>query len=204
MQNILYKILLNYYKTPQYLILFVSRNCWCRCAHCWYNETWKGKHLQQDGLDFKELEKIALSIDQLRFITFTGGEAFGRSDIVELAHMFVLKTKVKRYQIPTSGFNTDLVVTKTEQLLSKNKDIPFRVDVSLDGTEAIHDLIRDKKGSYYHAVNTIRELNSIKKQCSYFDVGVITTISGENQHEIAEISKIVETINPTGEWMVIL
>jgi radical SAM protein with 4Fe4S-binding SPASM domain len=193
---------LNYYKTPQYLIVFASRDCWCRCAHCWYNETWKEKYLQQDDLSFTELEKIADSIDQLRFLSFTGGEAFSRSDIVEIAQMFASKTKLKRYQIPTSGFNPDLVVSKTEQLLAQNRAIPFRVDVSLDGTEATHDHIRDTKGCYAHALSTIKELNRIKNRYSNFDVGVITTISGDNQHEITEISKIVETINPSGEWMV--
>ena len=113
MQKLLYRSLLNYYSTPQYLILFVNRNCWCRCSHCWYNETWKEKYLQQGDLAFAELEKIAASIDRLGFLSLAGGEAFGRSDIVEIAHMFALKTKLKRYQIPTSGFNTDLVCTKT-------------------------------------------------------------------------------------------
>jgi|WetSurMetagenome_2_1015567.scaffolds.fasta_scaffold91009_2 radical SAM protein with 4Fe4S-binding SPASM domain len=202
MQALLYRLLLKHYKTPQYLILFVNRNCWCKCAHCWYNETWKEKHLPREDLTFAELEKIADSVDQLRFLSLTGGEAFGRSDIVEIAHMFALKIKLKRYQIPTSGFNTDLVLTKTEKLLAENSNIPFRVDVSLDGTETTHDHIRANRGSYAHAINTIKALNAIKKRCSFFDVGVITTISGENQQEIAAISRIVETINPFGEWMV--
>lgn len=202
MQKLLYRILSNYYKTPQYLIVFASRNCWCRCAHCWYNETWKENNLLKNDLTFAELERIAASIGSLHFLSLTGGEAFDRNDIVAIAQMFASKVKLKRYQIPTSGFNTDLVVSKTKQMLAINRNIPFRVDVSLDGTEATHDHIRDAKGCYAHAINTIKELNRIKNGCPNFDVGVITTISADNQHEIAEISKIVETINPAGEWMV--
>ena len=48
------------------------------------------------------------------------GEAFSRSDIVELATMFRKTTRVGRYQIPTSGYRTDLIVESTEKILQAN------------------------------------------------------------------------------------
>jgi radical SAM protein with 4Fe4S-binding SPASM domain len=202
MQKLLYKLLLDIYKTPQYLIFFVSRKCWTRCSHCWYNENWKNNNLLKNDLSFGEIEKIAASIKKLHFLSLTGGEAFYREDIVEIVHLFASTVKLNRYQIPTSGFDTDAIVSKTEQLLQNNKTIPFRVDVSLDGVEETHDHIRSIKGSFSRAVTTIKELNRLKNRYSHFDVGVITTISGNNQHEIAEISKVVESISPQGEWIV--
>ena len=54
------------------------------------------------------------------------------------------KQRLSRYQIPTSGFDTDKITRDTESLLKRLPAIPFRVDVSLDGPEGIHDEIRNR------------------------------------------------------------
>ena len=201
-----YKILTNVLseilKTPPYLILFVSDKCWTKCNHCWFNEEWKSKYLKSKELSFDEIDRISGSVNKLLFLSITGGEAFMRDDITEIVNLFTKKKKVVRYQIPTSGFDTDAIVMKVSKILSQNKDIPFRVDVSLDGTEETHDKIRNRKGTFRNAVNTIKELNKIKKKHSYFDVGVITTVAAENQFEIERISDIVKEVHGNGEWMV--
>ena len=201
-----YKILTNslsgILKTPRYLILFVSDKCWTRCNHCWFNEEWKKNNLKLKELSFNELDRISESVNKLLFLSITGGEAFMRDDITEIVNLFTKKKKVVRYQIPTSGFDTDTISEKTESMLSQNKGIPFRVDVSLDGTEETHDRIRNRKGTFRNAINTIKELNRIKKKYSYFDVGVITTVSADNQLEIERISDIVKEFHGEGEWMV--
>jgi MoaA/NifB/PqqE/SkfB family radical SAM enzyme len=189
-------------KTPPYLIVFVSDTCWMRCTHCWYSEEWKETNLTRAELSFDELEKLATSIPRLSFLSLTGGEAFRREEIVEIGTMFARQTRLARYQIPTSGFMPDLIVRRTEQLLAANPGIPFRVDVSLDGTEAMHESIRKAKGGFGRALETIRALNRIKEHCNYFDVGVITTVSRQNQDEVAAIASVVEKVHPQGEWMV--
>jgi MoaA/NifB/PqqE/SkfB family radical SAM enzyme len=80
--------------------------------------------------------------------------------------------------------------------------LPLRVDVSLDGTEATHDHIRGVRGSFAAACRTIRELDRLRRRHSHLDVGVITTISRDNQDEVAAIAGLVEQIHPDGEWMV--
>ncbi|HEX9607908.1 MAG TPA: radical SAM protein [Gemmatimonadaceae bacterium] len=216
-------------RTPQYIILFVSDSCWMKCSHCWFNEDWKAQNLtgkrkkagplqavdgddrgdliktnavDYERLSFDELERMAESIDMITFLTITGGEAFIRKDIVEITEMFAKKTRLFRYQIPTSGFVTDLIVTKTERMLQVNSTIPFRVDVSLDGTEETHDRIRNMAGSFQRVLTTVRELNKLKRKYAHFDVGIISTISKQNQHEVEAMSKIAAEVNPDGEWMV--
>src|SRR5216683_153868 len=216
-------------RTPQYIILFVSDSCWMKCSHCWFNEDWKAQNLtgkrkkagplqaidgddredliktnavDYERLSFDELERMAESIDMITFLTITGGEAFVRKDIVEITEMFAKKTRLFRYQIPTSGFVTDLIVTKTERMLQVNSTIPFRVDVSLDGTEETHDRIRNMAGSFQRVLTTVRELNKLKRKYAHFDVGIISTISKQNQHEVEAMSKIAAEANPDGEWMV--
>jgi MoaA/NifB/PqqE/SkfB family radical SAM enzyme len=189
-------------RTPQYLILFVSDRCWMRCAHCWFNEAWKERELTQPPLTFEEYGKLARSIKQLHFLSLTGGEAFQRDDIVELATMFRKTCRLGRYQIPTSGYRTARIVEAAERLLLANPDTPFRVDVSLDGVQAVHNGIRRISDGFDRAVATIKALNSLKRRFAHFDVGVITTISRANQATVREISAFVEEIHPDGEWMV--
>lgn len=201
-----YKALTNsiskYFQTPKYLILFVSNKCWMKCRHCWFSEEWKCDNIKEDSLSFEELNNLSGSVNKLLFLSITGGEAFGRNDIEEVVKLFTRKGKTGRYQIPTSGFLTSQILSKTENILLQNPGIPFRVDVSLDGNEEVHDRIRNLKGSFSGAVETIKELNKLKKKFSYFDVGVITTISGFNQEIIEEISEIINTVHSDGEWMV--
>jgi len=189
-------------RTPPYLILFLSNSCWMKCAHCWFNEDWKERWLTEPTLSFDELEKMADSMGRLIFLSLTGGEAFARKDIVEIAAMFARKTKLHRYQIPTSGYKPELIVGKAEQMLERNRGIPFRVDVSLDGTEQTHDRVRRIKGGYARVLETVRALNKLKRHYDYFDVGIITTVSSYNEQEIEDIAQVVRDSNPGGEWMV--
>ena len=206
MKDFFYKTLANsvsgIFQTPKYLILFVSNKCWMKCKHCWFSEEWKCDNLKEDSLTFEELNKLSASVRKMLFLSITGGEAFGRNDIEEVVKLFTRKGKTGRYQIPTSGFLTSQIITKTENILIQNPGIPFRVDVSLDGNEEVHDKIRNLKGSFSGAVETIKELNKLKKKFSYFDVGVITTISGFNQDIVDEISEIINKVHSDGEWMV--
>jgi MoaA/NifB/PqqE/SkfB family radical SAM enzyme len=189
-------------RTPQYLILFVSDRCWMRCAHCWFNESWKERELTRPPLAFEEYEKLARSIKQLYFLSLTGGEAFHRDDIVELATMFRKTCRLGRYQIPTSGYKTTRIVEAAERLLLANPHTPFRVDVSLDGVQAVHNGIRRIHDGFERAVETIKALNGLKRRYAHFDVGIITTISRTNQATVREIAAFVEEIHPDGEWMV--
>jgi MoaA/NifB/PqqE/SkfB family radical SAM enzyme len=200
--KLLTKALSRALRTPQYLILFVNDVCWMKCHHCWFSEEWKEEHTNGTVLSFDELGRLARSIDRLQFLSLTGGEAFMRRDIVEVADLFCRTTHVSRYQIPTSGYATDSIVAKAELMLRNHPSIPFRVDVSLDGTEATHDHVRNRSGAYANATATVRALNRLRSSHPHFDVGIITTISRDNQHEVDAISRVVHALNPDGEWMV--
>jgi MoaA/NifB/PqqE/SkfB family radical SAM enzyme len=174
-----------------------------KCKHCFYNEDFRNYNkIKNEFLTFDELEKIANSIKNILCLSITGGEPFIREDIVEIVNIFLKKNKVRRYQMPTSGFNTSLILKKTIFILDKNPNIPFRIHVSLEGNEEIHEKIRQRKNSFKNAVETILELNKLKKKYSYFDVGVVTTINNINQNIIEEIGNIVENIHKDGEWCI--
>lgn len=188
------------YSAPPYLILFVSSQCWMHCSHCWFSEDWKEAHHKRPLLTFDQFSRLAESC-RLHFVSFTGGEAFRRDDIVELITMMRRKSRITRYQIPTSGYMPEMIELKARQLLERNPSTPFRVDVSLDGTAATHDQIRRVKGGWELAVETIKRLNALKPKYAHFDVGVITTVSHRNQHQMDEVASTVRSFHP-GEWMI--
>lgn len=198
----LFEFLARRLKTPPYIILFVSDRCWMRCSHCWFNEEWKKAHLHSAVLEFDELKKTFMSIKRAHFVSLTGGEAFIRDDIVEIVNMMLNTSKIDRYDIPTSGYDTDSIVRKAQRMLEENKDVPFRIDVSIDGAGSLHDEIRGVRGAYGRAVKTVVELAKLRKKYSYFDLGIITTISAKNKMHIAQTPKEIEKILPDGEWMV--
>jgi MoaA/NifB/PqqE/SkfB family radical SAM enzyme len=213
-------------RTPPYLILFVSDSCWMKCRHCWFSEDWKAANLRRKTaggagaglndrtelvrthavdytpLTLDEIERMAASMPRVVFLTLTGGEAFMRRDIVDIVDVFARRTKLWRYQIPTSGFVTDMIVEKAARMLERHPSIPFRVDVSLDGTEETHERVRNVAGGFARACTTVRELVRLRRKHLNLDVGIITTISKDNQHEVPAIARLAEELNPEGEWMV--
>jgi MoaA/NifB/PqqE/SkfB family radical SAM enzyme len=190
------------FRTPQYLIVFVSDRCWMHCAHCWFNEDWKHEHLTQPPLRFEEYEKVAASTERITHLSITGGEAFLRDDLVELATMFRKSTQLVRYQIPTSGYMTGRIVDMAERCLQANPDTLFEVDVSIDGVEETHNDIRRSRDSFERATATVKELHNLRRHYAHFDVGIITTISRRNQHQIRDIAALIDTIHPNGEWAI--
>ncbi len=188
--------------TPPYIIFFVSHECPNNCLHCWYKGNWKKKNVTRDILTFDEIEKIAQSIKYIQFITLTGGEAFLRPEIVEIIKLFNINTKLKRCDIPTSGFNSDFINEKVVRILETNTGLPFRVDVSIDGIEEKHDIIRQNSGLFNEACKTINSLKKIKEKYPNFDLSIITTVSEYNNSEIESIGAFIEKILPDGEWMV--
>lgn len=207
MRKLYYKSLTNvlskYLKTPQFLVLYLTNECWMKCRHCFYNEEFKESNkISKNELSFDELKKLSESIKKILYISFAGGEPFIRDDIEEIIKLFTKNNKTYRYQLPTSGYKTGMIVEKTERILKENPFIPFRVHVSLDGTKDIHNRIRGQKNSFENALETIRQLNKLKQRFKNFDTGLITTICSYNQDNIEELSEIVQDVHPGGEWCI--
>ncbi len=207
MRKLYYKTLTNaiskFFGNPQFLILYLTNDCWMKCRHCFYNEKFRAQNnITKDELTYDEIDKLAASIKKILYISFAGGEPFIRDDLEEIIKLFTVRKKVFRYQIPTSGYKTDLILDKTERILKDNRTIPFRVHVSLDGNESVQKKIRGLNDSFRKAIETIKELNKLKKKFDHFDVGVITTVCSYNQDIIEELSSIVEEYHDDGEWCI--
>lgn len=190
-----------FFGTPRYLIVFVHDSCWMRCRHCWFHEDWKREHLRAAPLSTGEYLEVARGLERPWFLSFTGGEAFARPDIAELVVGFVRACRARRYQIPTAGYHPEMIEAAVVRMVESLPEVPFRVDVSLDGTEEVHDEIRCRPGSWRQAVRTLRALQGLQGRYPRFDVGVITTLSDRNLGVLDAWTSQLQGLHPRGEWM---
>ena len=125
----------------------VTHSCNLACSHCYAAEGGGGE-LSTD-------EAMAVVDDLAAFgvpvVLFSGGEPFMRPDVMSLAAS--AKEKGMRVTFSTNGTLID------DGLADALRDLGVSyVGISLDGTEAVHDAFRRRKGAYREAVAAIRRL----------------------------------------------
>lgn len=134
-------------KPGKQLVFFVTNRCNLKCKHCFYPANTKPKELT--------LEEIKDFSDKKQFtqVILTGGEPFLRSDIIDVAKIFI--NKGCRINIDTNGSYPERV----EMFVKEMPNAVFQI--SIDGNEELHDRIR-KNGSYRKAMETLNVLRENK------------------------------------------
>jgi radical SAM protein with 4Fe4S-binding SPASM domain len=113
-------------------------------------------------------------------ILFSGGEPLLREDVLELANF--ARERGIRTALSTNG------TLITAEMADKIKDADFaEVGISLDGTGAINDRFRGKKGAYEAALQGIR--NSVS---SGLRISLRMTITAANHREIPAVFDLLE------------
>lgn len=177
-------ILSNGRVSPKYLVLFVTNRCNAHCKHCLLgNAVFDYK----EELTLKEIEKIAMSMDDLMFLLPTGGEPFLRDDLAEIVKIFYKETKVRNVGIPTNGSMTKKITAVVEDILASCPGIDLAIDVSIDGLGQMHDNIRGTPGLFDKAVATYKELKELKKRHPNLNVNGEVTVSSYNENELIRI-----------------
>lgn len=134
----------------------------------------------------EEIGKIAKNSQlKLLWLCLTGGEPFLRSDLAEVAAAFCRYGSVVNLSIPTNGQLKREVLRTTEKILRSCPDTFVTISVSLDGGEATHDRVRDVRGAFAKAVDTVGGLKDLKRFPN-FGLSVQTTVMSENQREIKD------------------
>lgn len=188
------KLLWKRHAFPEQLFYFVTNRCNLSCRHCFY---WDKLNTLVQEATLDEIDRVARSIPAFSFLTLTGGEPFLRVDLAEIVKIFWRRNQVSQIHIPTNGYNTAAIVTATETILRTCPKPKLIVKVSIDGTEAIHDQIRGRAGSFRNAIETLKQLSNLKRAARKFRVGVIMTYTKENAENLAAAAQYLqETINP--------
>lgn len=124
---------------PYHLVWISTNACNAKCIHCSTEAT---KRLPNE-LSTEEVKKMFLELSKIGVfdIAISGGEPFVRSDMMEIIqYMSSLGLKVG---IGSNGS------TVTKKITDQLKQIKIsRLQISIDGTESIHDLSRRWNGLF--------------------------------------------------------
>lgn len=146
-------------RSPKKIIWYITKKCNLLCRHCFID----GGLNPEPEFSTHDATKVIDALGQMKvlYLSFSGGEPFMRSDIFELAGYAA--DYGMRVDIATNG---TLINRKLAKRIAGSKI--FQVQVSIDGTEAVHDSFRGKKGAFSKSAEAVRRM---------LDAGVIVSIS---------------------------
>jgi MoaA/NifB/PqqE/SkfB family radical SAM enzyme len=173
---------------PIHMLIEVTYRCNLRCSFCHYLDIIEGKAKpvgpSQGDLPLAELKRHIDALPKGRLISFAGGETLVRKDFPEiLAHT----ARRHRAHIITNGALISEDVARVYVDLAPRRvwqNGLVLVEVSLQGDEALHDRIVQRKGSWRRAVEGIRHMERLRaeagKQFPKLDLKLVVT-----QHTVA-------------------
>ena len=174
---------------PFSLVVSVCYRCNSRCHTC---NVWK-KHANE--LTLEEWDRIFAKIGRTPYyLTFTGGEPFLRSDLVELIASAYRLCRPEVITLPTNGLLSEAIPHKVQEILRIAPHSKLGVNLSLDGVGEQHDAIRGVPGNYARALETYRALNAIDHP--NLTVSLHTVISRFNVRDIPEIYTALSELEP--------
>ncbi len=181
---------------PLHLTLFVTGACNARCRHCFH---WEEVAAGVSGPSLEDVTRLADSaakLGPLLWVSFGGGEPFLRKDLPELAAAFG-RNGLRHLAIPTNGLVEPTQHGHVDRILAGNPDVFLSVSVSFDGPPEIHDSIRQVPGGHARSMASVRAYKDQATGTDRLGVGIILTVTSENQHVLAEhLEELVHELRP--------
>ena len=146
MENIQSDSFVKLTKNATKLLIQTSYLCNFHCLHCFQGEKTKS-NISFTLLDLKKLITKINENSKLESVTFLGGEPFLYKelfDIVEYTNNLGLTSVVC-----TNGWN---ITSKLQEM----QNVLHHLRVSIDGDNISHDEVRQRSGSYVHALNSLK------------------------------------------------
>lgn len=165
---------------PTDAIIAVTYRCDARCQMC---NIWQIK--PQEYLSVDDYAKVPSS---LRDVNISGGEAFMRSDIVDIVKAVHDKCNGPRMVVSTNGFRTERILEAMDELRKTIPDIG--IGVSLDGIGEVHNRIRGIKDAYQKSLATLQGL----KDREYKNVRIGFTAMNDNVGEMQKVYDLAESM----------
>jgi len=173
---------------PLHIVFFVTSRCSLRCRHCYYSNRLNNSDQE---LTIDEIAKIARSLPHLLSISFSGGEPFARKDLYRIVELFLTHCRPKYIQFPTNGLLTADIIATLEKVLEASGSARVIVNLSIDGTEDIHDAIRGRKGSFKKCLETMDALKRLKRRYPALSIYTATTCMSENENNLQELFDLI-------------
>lgn len=179
-------------KRTVHLTFFITRKCNARCPFCFYLKSTEFSGNKSEELSFDEIQKISITIGNLLWLAFSGGEIYLRDDLVEISKVFYKNNKPSIMLYPTNGLLPEVIKDKTEQILKYCKKSVIAVKLSIDGLNGEHDTLRNTPGSFDKTMQTYRMLGELLGKYPNFELGINTVFCSKNQDNMDVIIDFVK------------
>jgi MoaA/NifB/PqqE/SkfB family radical SAM enzyme len=169
---------------PVSLVHFITNRCNARCSFCFID--FDNKKTFQNELNLDQIDKLTKNLgSSLINVSFTGGEPFGRKDIVEIAKSYIKNSTIESIYITTNGSLPKRVENFIEEINKFDDSIELNFQISIDHFPERHDKIRKIKGLFEQAIKTYKLIRNFN--IKNVNSSVAITVSKENCNEIKEI-----------------
>lgn len=172
--------LTNRVKRMPILVLMPHSRCNCRCLMC---DIWRANKNMQE-LEPKLIERHVKALEELgvRWIVLSGGEALMHSNLRNLCE------SLAPLNARTTLLSTGLLLERDAELISEHID---DVIVSLDGSEAVHDRIRNIPRAFEKLE---RGVSALRRVAPDIDVGARCVLQRENYRDVIGIVQAAKTL----------
>ncbi len=167
------------------LFLFVTSRCNSLCRTCFYFDKLNSK----DDLTTEQIERISQTAPPFRKLWLSGGEPFLREELAEIVAMFVRRNGVRNLNLPTNGLLPEKIFPAMDRMLELCPETSIDLNFSLDGLQKTHDSIRGVPNNFVRTLATMREAAKRYRSIKRLRRNVLTVITRENSHEIAQLAE---------------
>lgn len=170
---------------PISLNLSATDFCNLRCVMC---NVWQFPDRRSSELSPKKLTDIFSDplFKKVRDIGIAGGEPFLRDELVDMCQVAVTSLpSLRTLTISTHALHTQIIKEKAPRILAvcQERGIRFRLAISCDGVDEVHDRVRGIPGAFDRMIRSVRWIRK-ETDCS---VVLGATISRYNADHAAEL-----------------
>ena len=172
---------------PVLLNILVTSVCDMRCTHCFFTDELDDRPRKKLQMKAHEIDRIAKTLGgNLGVLILAGGEPFTRKDLPEIVNSFYRHNNLESVYLMSNGQIQKRIFPDVARILEECPNLNVTVAMGIDGLPEQHDKIRQKPGSWSIAIDTARELTSMKKQFPRLDLQTCTCFMHSNQDTIFE------------------
>ena len=172
---------------PVLLNILVTSVCDMRCTHCFFTDELDDRPRKKLQMKTHELQRISETLGgSLGVLIIAGGEPFTRKDLPEIVRAFYENNKLESVYLMSNGQIQKRIMPDVTRILEECPNLNVTVALGIDGLKDQHEKIRQKPGSWDIAIDTARQLQTIKRARPRLDIQTCTCFMHSNQDTIFE------------------
>lgn len=176
---------------PSNLNFSITGYCNAQCVMC---NVWMNPDERAEEITVQELNKLLDTeyFSNLKHIGIAGGEPLLRKDTSKFIKSLMERKKLISITLSTHAFHTEMLETLVKEVTENNKyNTRFRLAISLDGVDEVHDVVRGIHGAFEKTWRSIL----LFKENKNVDVELGCTISKYNIDDLYNLFHLAKKNN---------